>query len=394
MKLCPKCRKEISNSNFCRHVKSHSAIHEKCSICGNSFRDLKRHQRKHHRKEHQLVPPTAWTTDPQHQPFIHIFQEAINNGRLLPLVSNEAWSYNLPTTFPQNEIARLPLDQLVETAMRNSFHATIYRCQSSHTPLLDSVNKVWRSYYIPSPDDVHYAVDVPMEGIVVELPTEITRGQDIYNRNDFSMNCTANITPTFTFVDLHVDIGMDVYSVCVDTTKLWALYPPLSENLNAFYSADLQEGKFDRIENRLRGGYYVVTHPGWGIHLPAGWLHAVYTLKGGILLGNTWSSAQGLESATSILLHEIKSGSITYVRQLEPFLRSFYQAIAAGHRHVWKNVLERICGWDLNRLDKKDKGQVSDIIRAIKNQADSLEDNSCPKCSGNLVTHVLQLRLR
>ena len=61
--------------------------------------------------------------------------------------------------------------------------------------------------------------------------------QDIYNRFDFTLACTANITPKYTFVDLHVGNN------CI---KLWTLFPG-GADLRTFYRGDLQEGGFKRL---------------------------------------------------------------------------------------------------------------------------------------------------
>ena len=135
---------------------------------------------------------------------------------------------------------------------------------------------------------------------------------------------------------------MHVY--CINSSnsiKLWAFYPGVP-NVEIFYRVDKQEGKFKRLEPDLRGDVYGVTYPGDGVYIPAGCLHAVYTLNSGILVGITWVSAQILKATTAIILHELYSCSIKAIEELEPFLQPLYQAIVVGHRKSWGNTLAQI----------------------------------------------------
>ena len=151
---------------------------------------------------------------------------------------------------------------------------------------------------------------------------------------------------------------------------------------------DLQEGKFKRLESSLVGGRYAVTLPGQGMYIPSGWLHAVYTLRSGILTGVTWVNAQSLETITTITLHELKSGSIEAIGELDPFLQALYQAVAAGHQDKWEKTLERVCNWNLRGLKKKPKGESGDVIKRLKGLTESSK-GACPKCKKGVLSHLV-----
>ena len=95
------------------------------------------------------------------------------------------------------------------------------------------MSKPRRSYYDPDPKHVHDEVDVPKGDLRLQIPAEMSEQRDIYNRYNFTLTCTANISPKYSFVDLHLGNN------CI---KLWALYPG-GADLETCYRGDLQEGE-------------------------------------------------------------------------------------------------------------------------------------------------------
>ena len=80
----------------------------------------------------------------------------------------------------------------------------------------------------------------PLEGLSLRIPDEMSEKQDIYNRGDCTLPCTANITPKYTFVELHV--GTSFENTLDDAA-----------NVLQQTSVCMQEGKFKRLEHDLHG---------------------------------------------------------------------------------------------------------------------------------------------
>ncbi|KAJ5394680.1 hypothetical protein N7509_006467 [Penicillium cosmopolitanum] len=88
-------------------------------------------------------------------------------------------------------------------------------------------------------------------------------------------NEQANLTPRYSFVDLHVDYGADGLSVPIgDCRKIWLLYPPTIHNLMAMKAVDGQRGRLVRLVQQLEGCVVVETNSSHAIHIPAASLHA------------------------------------------------------------------------------------------------------------------------
>ena len=86
--------------------------------------------------------------------------------------------------------------------------------------------------------------------------------------------------------------------------KLWACYPPTATNLALIYKSGDAEHKFITLSPFLEGGVYVVTTKQDTLHLPCGWLHAVYTLSGGILVGINWVSEMDIMTSEQYFVRE------------------------------------------------------------------------------------------
>ena len=100
-----------------------------------------------------------------------------------------------------------------------------------------------------------------------------------------------NVTPKYTFVDLHVDLGMEALCTSIgDCVKFWVLYPPTRYNLHLFYSVCSDAGRMPRIANELEGGIAVIAGSEITLMLPAATIHCVWTIEGGILAGTLTSS--------------------------------------------------------------------------------------------------------
>ncbi|OKL55209.1 hypothetical protein UA08_09520 [Talaromyces atroroseus] len=117
-------------------------------------------------------------------------------------------------------------------------------------------------------------------------------------------NVQVNMTPKFSFIDLHIDYGADGLSTVIgDCRKIWLLYPPTANNLTAMKTVDCQRAKLVRIMHRLEGGVVASMTASHAIHIPAGCIHATFTLQGGFLVAKDFTTSESLAAIASYLLH-------------------------------------------------------------------------------------------
>jgi hypothetical protein len=97
---------------------------------------------------------------------------------------------------------------------------------------------------------------------------------------------------------------MDGISSPIDECeKIWFLYPGTELNLSLMYKEQGQHAKFARLAALLEGGVAVRTTSKDAIYIPAGCLHAVFTIRGGFLVSidcttrdSIWPFTQYLKS--------------------------------------------------------------------------------------------------
>ncbi|KAJ9662593.1 hypothetical protein H2198_001265 [Neophaeococcomyces mojaviensis] len=93
------------------------------------------------------------------------------------------------------------------------------------------------------------------------------------------------MTPKFSFVDLYIDYGRDSISATLhECEKVWMVYPPTPHNLQWMAEHRGQHAKLAQGMAVLEGGVVVHTTSAEAIYLPAGCLHAVFTVAGGFLV--------------------------------------------------------------------------------------------------------------
>ncbi|KAJ5537509.1 hypothetical protein N7494_006988 [Penicillium frequentans] len=130
-------------------------------------------------------------------------------------------------------------------------------------------------------------------------------------------NDQVNLTPKYSFVDLHIDYGADGLSTVIgDCRKIWLLYPPTDDNLNAMKSIDGQRGKLVRLMRRLEGGVLVETTSSHAIFLPAGCAHATFTLQGGYLVAKDFTTAKSLSAIASFITCGLDENLPTEAREI------------------------------------------------------------------------------
>lgn len=106
--------------------------------------------------------------------------------------------------------------------------------------------------------------------------------------------------------------------------KLWAFYPPTAKNRQTFHSAHQTEGKLRAIGQNLEEGILAVTLEGEAVTFGAGWIHATWTLMGGILVGLNWVDAADLDD-----VHDFFSDEYEACLEAGVFLE----------REVWRSLL-------------------------------------------------------
>ncbi|KAL9634358.1 MAG: hypothetical protein Q9164_004134 [Protoblastenia rupestris] len=277
-------------------------------------------------------------------------------------------------------------------------------------PLLEAINQlstpdVGRPIFV---DNIAVRLD---RDIGLELPLSLECRNTINPEKE--PTSASNITPQGTIVDLHVDHGFTVLATTIeDCVKMWALFPPTEHNLGllrkvANKSGGLQllvEDHLQYSQPFLEGGILTRTDSAEAILLPAGTLHAVFTLSGGFLSGIHFLTAEstyqtalclryeiqcklGIESPDEVSEHtvpafgELEGDVARYAESLElalrypvhrkdairgwilvePFMKTWVSTAAkAGFHEIWRNNLGWLghftyanagvgkcaCGWD------------------------------------------------
>ncbi len=143
----------------------------------------------------------------------------------------------------------------------------------------------------------------------------------------------TNMTPKFTFVDVHIDHGMEAVSICVGRCrKIWFLWPPTPKNLREMRRLDHRQS--DRlIRSYLDHGILLETDGTTGIHVPAGWLHATFTIEAGFLVGITPVVAESIEILSNYTSYELV-GNVETNENLRAYLRGLTTALHSTKREV------------------------------------------------------------
>jgi hypothetical protein len=94
-----------------------------------------------------------------------------------------------------------------------------------------------------------------------------------------------NLTPSYTFVDLHIDYGADGISKTLgQCEKYWFLFPPTAENLRLLAGVHGEKRKLGKLLHALEFGIIAKTKASDALYIPSGCIHATYTTKGGFLV--------------------------------------------------------------------------------------------------------------
>jgi hypothetical protein len=141
--------------------------------------------------------------------------------------------------------------------------------------------------------------------------------------------CLWNVTPRYSFTDLHTDRGLDTIAFQVGGRKIWLLYepdPPITvgnkvlERQSSYYTAwanrvqgatsgdttdKLSLSLLEQLGPSMRRPYIAITEGQQGLYIPAGWKHAVFTVESGYLGGYSFCTHDHIRQHVNTLLCEI-----------------------------------------------------------------------------------------
>lgn len=88
---------------------------------------------------------------------------------------------------------------------------------------------------------------------------------------------------------------MDGTSTTIDECeKIWLLFPGTTRNLSLMKGEDGLQAKLARIGGLLEGGAIVRTTSSDALYIPAGCIHAVFTIRGGFLAAVECTTARSV----------------------------------------------------------------------------------------------------
>ncbi|EEA18485.1 hypothetical protein PMAA_102620 [Talaromyces marneffei ATCC 18224] len=165
-------------------------------------------------------------------------------------------------------------------------------------------------------------------------------------------NVQVNMTPRYSFVDLHIDYGADGLSTLIgECRKIWLLYPPSKANLRAMKTVENQRVKLSRIMHQLEGGIMVATNASHAIYIPAGCIHATFTLQGGFLIAKDFTTSESLAAITSYLLYGLDRALSSTAREVcyEWFERCLDVSLSSGNLGIaleaWIRSQDVLAAW-------------------------------------------------
>lgn len=243
------------------------------------------------------------------------FKEALGSGQLaaLPLSSSEA----IPRIFASEECwTSKPSDsELFGRAIANIHTGHAYRRPFSLRLLIgpaayQAYHDVVKYLYKPSRHHTPYVLNIPVvcDEVQIHIPKPLLAAGSV---SEESTEVAANISPTYALADLQIGetvlpfflllqailvscifftgINHKIITVFGSCVQFWACYPPTKHNLKHFNSRSNRSTRFAALYSVLKTGYFTTATKGQSLYLPAGWLHASYTLAGGLSAGIAWA---------------------------------------------------------------------------------------------------------
>ncbi|ETS87458.1 hypothetical protein PFICI_01286 [Pestalotiopsis fici W106-1] len=175
----------------------------------------------------------------------------------------------------------------------------------------------------------------------MRMPERFIGTHPYYMDNDILTS--INVTPKYTFVDLHIDHGKHVVTTshggCV---KLWATYPLTDENRRLYAKECAQNDIFIRLHDKLERGVFLITTDGVAIKLPPGCLHATLTLRGGVVPGFEYTTASCL--GVSAAVWDLHSAAFKMGRDGDiPLFEALIMALRSDHQDIRTEAFQTLC---------------------------------------------------
>lgn len=116
----------------------------------------------------------------------------------------------------------------------------------------------------------------------------------------------------------------------MNCVKLWALYPPTPGNLSVWAEHRQSNKIFEDILADLENGKIAVQNSDEAIYLPPGYIHATYTLEGGIAFGINYTTKECLPIITKLVNTEMEHYEKIGKEDVTPLLESINICIEEG----------------------------------------------------------------
>ncbi|KAL5867762.1 hypothetical protein ACKVWC_003435 [Pyricularia oryzae] len=148
------------------------------------------------------------------------------------------------------------------------------------------------------------------------------------------------IAPSRSFTDAHIDMGSHgLAAMGPGVVKLWGLWPGTEENVRTMgklkgEAAKKAKEKSAWVEfvladavSQLEHGIWVITEPLDLLHLPPGTIHAVYTISGGILVGNNFVSADDVAATALAVDNDLEEKEVLGDKSKRNEFGFYFQAL-------------------------------------------------------------------
>lgn len=197
------------------------------------------------------------------------------------------------------------------------------------------------------------------------------------------------------------DYGRDGISAALhECEKVWVMYPPTPQNLQWMADHRGQQAKLAKGMAVLEGGVVVHTTSAEAVYLPAGCLHAVFTVSGGFLVSidcttqmSVWPFAQYLRYnvQAEIEANEQRDCYFLFLDSLDVALQN------AGERDAFRGWIEVEPVLQMKR--KNDRAWVRAARKVWDDylKTDPIVDLECPcqvAVSSSFLEHLMDCHLR
>lgn len=163
------------------------------------------------------------------------------------------------------------------------------------------------------------------------------------------MGLSGTTTPGGNCSDVHIDFtGLSVYVTSIGGPKLVFIFPPTKKNLDIYRNFHYLQHPIMLFSflSRMEGWRFVILHPGRGIRLPPGTIHAVISVRWSTSYGPVVAEYRALEEAATTMQRELgvlmerKSDRNEEIRESA---RELKNTLINNHR-LWLRLAKRLGG--------------------------------------------------